>query len=239
MIYNIKSDTFDILGQGLRNGDLVAVCNAVEYLRQEKKDPTIQFYMPPKIIHGQEYCHKFFSFLTQQTNYFSLQPSDTTLSWKKVMLWDFRDISGDLVKIPNTKEMKNKLIVFPIYDAQYNTNRNWNPDMFTRLLLFCNYQYPDHEKIVCAKDDMQDTIDLCGFEMSTDFLTNVNHILDAEVYIGGDTGMSHFASALDRGPKELIYYYNSRGMIHTLPFYALEGKGKVNKFWMNFEGTTF
>jgi hypothetical protein len=51
--------------------------------------------------------------------------------------------------------------------------------------------------------------------------------------------MTHLASTLDRGPQELVYYYNGRGMLHTLPFYALDGKGTIVKFWHNFEGTTF
>jgi ADP-heptose:LPS heptosyltransferase len=60
--------------------------------------------------------------------------------------------------------------------------------------------------------------------------------MSAETYIGGDTGTSHFAWALDKSPKNLIYYSSSRGLVHTLPFYALEGKGKIKSYWLDFEG---
>jgi ADP-heptose:LPS heptosyltransferase len=70
-------------------------------------------------------------------------------------------------------------------------------------------------------------------------MENINHIQTAEIFIGGDTGTTHFAFSLDRGPKDLIYYNSSRGLIHTLPFYLLEGKGKMATYWMDFEGTKF
>jgi hypothetical protein len=63
--------------------------------------------------------------------------------------------------------------------------------------------------------------------------------MTAETFIGGDTGTSHFAWSLDRGPVNLLYYNSGRGMMHCLPFYLLEGKGKVMKYWLNFEGTTW
>jgi hypothetical protein len=66
---------------------------------------------------------------------------------------------------------------------------------------------------------------------------NYYHITTAEVFVGGDTGSSHFAWALDRGPKDLLYYGSSRGLIHTLPFYLMEGKGKMTTYWLDFEGT--
>lgn len=238
MIYNINPTTFDILGEGLRNGDLIAVCNVIQHLR-DTKDKNIKFYLKPGCLYKVDYVRKFFMFLMENTDYFSLSPGKENLPWNRVMLWDFRDIIGDQVVIHNSIPQKKKVVVFPLYDAQYNQNRNWTPELLSKILLFCNFQYPDHEKFLCAKEDMSNYLDPCGFEISTDFMTNLNHIMEAEVYVGGDTGMSHFASVLDKGPSELVYYYNSRGMLHTLPFYALEGKGRVIKFWHNFEGTTF
>lgn len=239
MIYNINPDTFDILGQGLRNGDIVALANAVEHIRIQEKNPNIKFYMRPQTINSAPYCKQFYQFICGVTDYFSYAPGTVDLPFKKVHLWDFRSMTGDLVKIQNSMTMQKKIVVFPLYDAPYNIHRNWSQELFSRILLFCNYNYPTHEKIVCAKDDIRGAIDLCGFDLSTDFMTNIKHIMDCEIFVGGDTGVSHFASVLDRGPQELIYYYSDRSMIHSLPFYSLEGKGIINKFWTNFEGTTW
>lgn len=238
MILNINPDTFDILGQGLRNGDLIALCNVVEYLRQEKNVP-IQFFLRPNVVNKAPYCQEFFRFLSTKTDYFSLVPGEEELPWKRVMLWDYRDLIGDRVSIKNQTPIEKKVCVFPLYDAEYNQYRNWTPDLLMKILLYCNHAYPDHEKILCSKDDLSGVVSLCDFTPSNDFMTNVNHIMSCDVYVGGDTGLTHFASALDRGPKELIYYYNSRGMLHSLPFYSLDGKGSIIKFWHNFEGTTF
>ena len=53
------------------------------------------------------------------------------------------------------------------------------------------------------------------------------------------TGSSHFAWSLDKGPKQLLYYGSSRGLIHTLPFYLLQGKGKMSTYWLDCEGSTW
>ena len=63
--------------------------------------------------------------------------------------------------------------------------------------------------------------------------------MDAEIFIGGDTGTTHFAFSLDRAPKELLYYGSSRALVHTLPFHLLNGKGRMSNYWLDFEGTTW
>jgi ADP-heptose:LPS heptosyltransferase len=206
-----------------------------------KNNPGIQFYMGEGTVIPDEYCQQFFQFLCKQTDCFSLVPGKQELPWKNVNLWDYRDICGDVVKIYNDKEMKKKIVVFPIYDALYHVYRNWPMELFHKVLAHCSAQYPDHEKIVCVKDipDPRAGINLHDFKLSTDFMTNIKHIMDAEIFIGGDTGVSHFAAALDRGPKELVYYYSSRGMLHTTPFYALQGKGILNTYWLDCEGVTW
>jgi ADP-heptose:LPS heptosyltransferase len=60
-------------------------------------------------------------------------------------------------------------------------------------------------------------MNLKDFEISNDFMTNVEHILSCEIYVGGDTGMSHFASVLNNGPK--ISYYSPRSSDLFVPFY--------------------
>jgi len=229
-IINVNFGTF---GNTIRNGDMIGIANVVQYLRKEK--PNMKFYLDRNNIEQKDYCLKFYDYLCENTNYFSTTPGEKTLPWNKVNVWDFRDISGDLVKIRNKKEIKNKIVVFPVLDAPYNTYRNWPIQLLQSILEESSSHY--EEKILCVKD--VPNIDLNGFTVSTDFMTNIEHILDCHTFVGGDTGTSHFASALDRGPIDLIYYYSSRGLLHTLPFYVLKGKGRVEKYWGNFEGTTW
>ena len=95
-------------------------------------------------------------------------------------------------------------------------------------------EYKDYIKIICTKEPAY-----FGEEWlnSTNFMENIQHIMEAEIFVGGDTGTTHFAFALDNGPKELIYYGSSRALVHTLPFYLLKGKGCFYHYWLDFEGS--
>jgi len=233
-IYNISSDTFG----HIRMGDLVAVCNAVEYLR--KNNPDIKFHMKHGSIDESDHVQRFYDFLLINTNYFSALPGNQDLPWKRVNLWDFRAISGDQVKITNSLPMKNKVVIFPLFDAPYNTYRNWPKQIFLQKLEQCCSEYPQYEKIICVSNrGLLPPADYSQFTISTDFMDNIHHVMTCKVFLGGDTGTSHFAWSLDRGPETLRYVMSNRGLIHTAPFYLLEGKGKLEQYWLDFEGTTW
>jgi ADP-heptose:LPS heptosyltransferase len=230
MIFNIAPGTF---GGPVRNGDMIGIINVIQHLR--KSIPDTQFHMLPGTINESDYCQKFFSFLCNFTDFFSVSTGKNDLLWRNVNLWDFRDISGDVVSIKNETVIKDKLVVFPLFDAPYNCYRNWPIAVFSNILKeFSNFE---GEKIICA--DISPDTDLHGFNVSTDFLTNIHHILDCKIFVGGDTGTSHFASALDRGPQRMIYYYSSRGLLHTTPFHVLKGKGELRTYWLDFEKTSW
>ena len=234
MILNISHDTFG----HVRMGDLVAVCNVIEHLR--KNNPNIKFHMKHGSIDESEHVQRFYDFLLINTNYFSALPSNQDLLWKRVNLWDFRAISGDLVKIPNSLPMQNKVVIFPLFDAPYNTYRNWSKPVFSEKLEQYFNNYPDWEKVICISNrSLLPAGDYSNFKISTDFMDNIHHIMTCRRFIGGDTGTSHFAWALDRGPESLRYVMSNRGLIHTTPFYLMEGKGSLEQYWLDFEGTTW
>lgn len=230
MILNIEPGTFG----AVRNGDLVAVANVIEHLRKTNNNPNIQFHMKPGSISDEKYVQDFHTFLIGMTDYFSSFEGTESLPWRKVNVWDFRDICGDLVKIPNSLETKKKIVIFPLMDAKYNQWRNWPGDVMQKILdRFNKPEYELYEKIICHKFDLN----IDGWTSSEDFLKNITHIMEAEIFVGGDTGTTHFAFALDKGPKDLLYYGSSRALVHTLPFYLLQGKGYMTNYWMDFEGT--
>jgi len=232
-ILNIHKGCF---GGPLRNGDLIGVGNVLEHLRKVNNQPYIRFHLMPDAISSDEYCQKFYQFLLKQTNWFSEHQSQDSLQWERVNVWDFRDISGDLVSIPNDNEMQKKIVIFPLFDAPYNTYRNWPSNLLDHLVKkYSTEEYKDYTKIICSKD----IIFKEGWFSSNDFMSNIYHIMDAEIFIGGDTGTTHFAFSLDKGPKDLIYYNSSRGLIHTLPFHLLQGKGRMSTYWLDFENTKF
>ncbi|NBP00461.1 MAG: hypothetical protein EBU90_10120 [Proteobacteria bacterium] len=233
MIINVPLGAF---GGPLRNGDIIGVANVVEYLRKVD-NPNIKFHLHSNAISDAVYCKQFHQFMLQNTDYFSEEPGQQTLSWKNINLWDFRGLSGDLVKIPNNKKQEKKIVIFPLFDAQYNTYRNWPKHVFENILKkFEHEQFSDYRKIICS----QSTIGhIEGWEESTDFLTNLDHIMTSEIFFGGDTGTSHFVGALENGPGEILYFYSGNGLLHTTPFYSTLGKGRIVQYWHNFEQATW
>lgn len=232
MIINIGPETF---GGAVRVGDLVAVVNVIQFLRKTHH-ADIRFFMDHGSVNSSSHCQKFFEFLQKQTDCFSDVPG-LNAPWNRINLWDFRDIAGDVVKIPNSLKTQKKVVVFPLFDAPYNTYRNWTLPVFEHILDRVRKDYSEHEKVICINHINTEMVPI-DFSISTDYMENINHIMTADVYIGGDTGFSHFAAALDRGPKELVYYSSSRGLVHTLPFYLLKGKGEYRTYWLNLEGST-
>jgi hypothetical protein len=237
MIINIEPGTF---GGPLRMGDLVGVCNVVAHLRKKNNISNLRFFLKPGTINQTEHCLKFHSWLIAHTDYLSAFEGNESLPWRRVNLWDYRDISGDLVKFINYTDPKRKIVICPVFDAPYNTYRNWPKEEFEKLIDCVDDACKDYEKIICISNKNLLPCDVPdSFKISTDFLENLKHIMECERYFGGDTGTSHFAWSLERGPKELCYINSSRGLMHTMPFYLLAGKGKVSTYWLDFEGTSW
>jgi hypothetical protein len=234
MIINIEPGTFGTV----RNGDMIAVANVLEHIRKTNNNPLIRFHLKPGSVSEDTHCQTFYEIMLKMTNYFSTEPGEQSLPWRKVNVWDFRDICGDLVKIPNNAPMEKKIAIFPLFDAPYNQWRNWPKDVYEQIIAkYSTEEYKDYEKVICKKGEPTESCPFEGWRYSTNFVQNYYHITTAEIFVGGDTGSSHFAWALDKGPKDLIYYGSSRGLIHTLPFYLLHGKGRMTNYWLDFEGT--
>lgn len=234
MIVNIHPGTF---GGPMRNGDLVAVINVIEHMRKTGGS-DLKFHLLPGSISQEDYCIKFFHFLLDTTDYFTLTPGENHLGWNNVNLWDFRDIIGDNVSIKNDTPMKKKICIFPVLDAPYNVYRNWPQETLQQYIdHYSGSQFNEYERVLCCKEIPN--VDVKEFGISTDFMANIHHILDCEIFVGGDTGTSHFAWSLNRGPKDLIYVNSSRGLIHTMPFYLIHGKGIAKTYWLNVDGANF
>ena len=230
MIINVPLGAF---GGPLRNGDMIAVANVVEYLRKTD-DANIKFHLLPSSISSTSHCQKFYKFLLRNTDYFSEIAGERQLTWNNINLWDFRGLSGDLVKIPNSKIKEDKIVIFPLFNAEYNTYINWPKYVFDNIIKHNNELYPNYRKVLCLETPIDEVE---GWEQSTDFLKNLDHIMTCKTFIGGDTGTSHFAGALENGPQNIIYFYSGHGLLHTTPFNSTLGKGIIVHYWHNLEHT--
>jgi|APCry1669192319_1035405.scaffolds.fasta_scaffold00610_9 hypothetical protein len=229
MIVNIEPTNF---GGQLRAGDLVGVLNYLAFLHtQPPVYKDLKFYIPDHSVNPAKHCLQFRDWLIQNTQYLSAEPGEGYLNLQNANLWDIRSVTGDVLKLKFDKPLKKKICVFPLLDAPYNHYRNWSIEMVNSIIdHYMQPQYEEYEKILCMANNYN--IDQKGFVCDTDYIRNIEHIIDCSHFVGGDTGTSHFASVLD-DDKKINYYYGSVGLLHTTPFYALQGRGNINMFWNN------
>ena len=132
-VINILPRTFCDLP--VRNGDLIAILNVFCWLRLKYNDSSIKFWMHPDIKLAEEKYHKlFYDYIRSNTDFFSDVEGEAFLPYENIMIWDFRDNIGDVVSISNNKPMQDKVVIFPLFDAFYNTMRNWPPYLFQNIL---------------------------------------------------------------------------------------------------------
>lgn len=229
MIFNISPVCF---GGQMRMGDIVACANVVEHFRTVENNNDIKFNIT-QAVKPWEYVTEFLSWMTVNTDYFSIHSGSVNLPWQRVNLWDYRDIAGDLVTIPNNKKQENKVVVVPLFDAEYNLYRNWPQEIYNNIIQECNDLYPDWDKVIVHKNLSAPN----GWRSSYKLQESLDEIMTASVYYGGDTGISHFVGALANGPKP-IYYTSSRGLLHTTPInWHTNKKGVMRTYWCDFENT--
>ena len=229
MIFNIRLGTF---GGPLRLGDLLGVANVVEHFRQVESNSKIKFYLDGNAVGTSSYIQEFYKWLLENCDYFSSSPGDQYLPWQRVNVWDYRDIASDLIVIPNMATQQKKIVVNPLFDAPYNTYRNWTESVYNQTINEYN-QYSDYDKVIISNKATQES----GWRNATDLQQVLEEIMTCEIYIGGSTGLSLFASCLDNPPLN-IHVMSSRCLLHTLPFrWQNDPRCQIKTYWLDFENT--
>jgi len=212
-------------GMAVRNGDMLGFCNIVEHLRQRENRQDIKIHIEENTLFRADFRFQFRDFLYEHTDYLSRERGGVILP--KYCVWDYRKKAGDYVKIKNPYPQKKKICITPVFDAGYNEFRNWSIENTQNLIdRYSKSHFKDHEKVFCSIMAPSE-INYRGFIISSDFRENLRHIMEAETYIGGDTGTSHFAGSLDPAPRELIYYLHKQNhRLGEIPFH-FQTKGTV------------
>lgn len=235
---NVHPDLFGpplTLGN-LRMGDLIACCNFLEYLQPGYDN--LQMYIPDESLFPSDHVFKMRNWLETNTNYITTKPNNlieidvypgTDETYPHMYnLWNIRqdvlvrrqnvfDIP-DAVKIVNVVEIKQKVTICPLMDAPYNADRNWSMELLQNLINGWNYLSDHHYEMILISKEPIEGLDIRKFVYSHDFETNLRHVMECDIFLGGDTGMSHFASALTRRPLCKFYYPKSTYGT-TNPFY--------------------
>lgn len=226
---------FGIFGGAMRAGDLIAAVNFLEYLRGIRNDRGIQFHIPDEAVMPRENCLLMRRFLLDYTDYLSEDLGENALLVVEgtelerpggcYNLWNIRkdvrikrqDVFAieDAVRLLGLRK-KSKIVIAPLVDAEYNFARNWSLERAQAII--DSYRNYPAEKFVCASKQPIPNLDLGRFQYSHDYAENLRHIMECEKYVGGDTGLSHFAGALYPRPS-CDFHYPIDGYGTTEPFY--------------------
>lgn len=236
MIYNLNENNIDSY---LRMGDILAILKRLHYDRSYYNLTDATWYISDSLLvdeKGQfvQYRKDLIEWLHYNTDYLSLEPGlvdyPHQICITDMLFWWGFSVAPGLLKINNFQAMKQKICIFPLLTAIYNIERNWSMSLYQSIIdSYSTDMFQGYEKIICIEHDHPTGIDLKDFTISKDFNSNLNHLLDCEYYIGGDTGFSHLAGALNK-PERKKFYYFCRGHHGMWPSYMTvpsNGNGTV------------
>lgn len=230
-IFNIKHHHFS----NVKNGDLLGMCNLVAFLRKRENRNDIKFFITDDALEDAEYARKFRKYIIENTDYLSdVSGIDLEIpevngltgmvlngKWFAANLWQMRGAIGDHIVLDIERPKSKKICIFPVMDAHdHTTGRNWSIAQAQEIIdKFSQSEYDDYEKYFCCADSLNtQQLNLRQYTKSCDLYGNLEHILTCSDYVGGDTGMTHFAYSLKNNPN-LHYYTNfTNRWLVTMPF---------------------
>jgi hypothetical protein len=226
----------------MRAGDLIAACNFLEYLRNlDGVDKNLKLYIPLQSIQPSEHCKIMRDYLKTHTDYIITEEDNSNGEFLQLRvipgtdptyldmynLWNIREdvliprqnvfTIPDQVKIDCPIIKHKKLIRHPLLDADYNFERNWPIELLQTLINgydVINHSYDEY--IIVSKNKLD--MDVGKFTYCHDYYESLIHISNCETYIGGDTGLSHFASAQRYRPN-CYFHYSKNTYGTTNPFH--------------------
>ena len=194
----------------VRRGDLIAILAVIESLRFQYSK-KIRFNIVNMNEFLRDVARSFFDGYIHEKEGTEKCPIEGNVWVYYDYLHKFLDVR---LRMPNKyKELKNpdiiKIVINPLFDAPYNRDRNWNPELFKKILNML-LSLPEHYQIVVTGSSTQikNLPDLSNCRaVLNDIHASMEEISTADVYIGGDTGLTHFASSVDKHPLLVVTLY--------------------------------
>ena len=141
MIINVTQETF---GGTVRNGDMIAVANIVEHLRQIEKKP-IRFHFIPGTISSAQHCQDFHSWMIAFTDYFSAFEGKDLLGLRLLIkakgkcTTDHISMAGPWLKYRgHLDNISNNLLIGALNVFNEKTNSVKNGSLFHYAFIFKN-----------------------------------------------------------------------------------------------------
>lgn len=237
------------------------------YVKSNSEIEEFSAFIDHNALFPQKHVYEMHKWLCENTDYISMYPPENEIhiTWptgtdqtypNMINLWNIRkDVKErkqnvfdveDLVHFQNCETInKNSplIVVAPLMDAPYNAHRNWSLNLTQQILDFFDEQDKQNifEKIIISKEPI-DGLDLRpDWLYSHNFNNNLYYCQESNIYIGGDTGFSHFVGASDnpwddgqthisvRYNQKRYYLYSKETYGTTYPFHW-KTHGKIIEF---------
>lgn len=201
--YWIDEDNFGMV----RMGDAVGIAAFLELLRFQF-NTNIRIYLPKGHSAGVlptylgDYFYLFYDFsLMKQLPY-----RGNIWGWYEYAT-KYYDITP---KFPNAQLVHNfpmlKFCINPLFDAPYSKDRNWKPELLQKIVTAILDNYPKTATISVIASP---TLTLPTLPPSVKIVQktlgdSLRELMTSDIYIGGETGLTHFAFQVERYPKVVI-----------------------------------
>lgn len=190
----------------IRKGDLVALCQFIEAIRKQY-NPKFKVYLSPH--------HCLGGYLLPFKDYLATEASYKTVPYRG-NLWFYSDYLykrfniTPLIRNPH-HQRDGKVVIAPVFDAQYNEDRNWSFRLAERILDWC-LEHNYHTRII-GTASVRQILNQSKYSddlfILDDVKQSIAEVRSCEYFIGGDSGFTHFAGAIDGAANSILALYGN------------------------------
>ena len=197
----------------IKLGDFIAIMYLNEALRQDyKKD--FRFIASYNLIESIENMANYFPerFLLNgnRLNRYTQLPYSGNIWAYADYIYRFTDVRLYMKNKFKEQFKKNKVVINPLFNSPYHKDRNWSEKTFNNLInFFVNNNY--EVVIIGENKHVEKHIDNHSprnvRRMYNSFENSIREICTSEIYVGGDTGFTHFAAVTAFAPQKIVAIY--------------------------------
>jgi hypothetical protein len=222
----------------VRMGDAVGIAAFIEFIRFQFNKPQFQIYLPKgHLAEGLvPFLGDYFMPVYDKSLMKQLPYKGNIWGWYDY-IYKYYDITPQLRV---NSMLKKQICINPLFDAPYSKDRNWKPELAQKLVKWAleleNFDvvvigsptvnmpdFPDSERIRVVQGTVADS---------------VYEILHSSIYIGGETGLTHFAFNTPVAPAYSVCLRGERVEEYTASL-TEKDKGKIFNFLSVPEGQDY
>lgn len=122
---------------------------------------------------------------------------------------EFLDFRPEIKNFYLEEVDKSRIVICPTFGNNYNKDRNWSRGLFNKIINIVKRN--KYKPIVVSSSEIHNFIEINDYSGVDFVLDNLDHTIKeisrSPIYIGGDCGPTHIASAIYQYPQKIIAIY--------------------------------